>query len=201
MKKGSFWFFMLVSLVFLSCQKELSHTDTTAQTLNGTWKLLYIKAHTNSTGTYFDGTTHYKQVTLSDYITKLNSGTITFDGSNLIGTGIGYTVDTIAKSYSYQNNVLVDSLDFPFSLTLPPSNSKSPYVLVGSDSLYFSSGGGLGGTGSPSTNPANNGARFTISGSTLTLKQNYYETQIDTSQGIPVNVANSASSTAVFQKQ
>ena len=69
-------------VIFYSCKKENSNTNTSIQ---GTYKLKYFTANTNSTLTGSDGE---KSVTTSDYTTINNLGTIAFDGSNLTTVGV-----------------------------------------------------------------------------------------------------------------
>jgi hypothetical protein len=97
-----FVFLGCVLLILASCSKEKSVDTlgggggTTAGSTGsekGTWKLLSMRGITNQTIEITDGVDVEKSVTVSDYTTDNNTGTIKFDGSTMTGTNIGYSVD------------------------------------------------------------------------------------------------------------
>jgi hypothetical protein len=140
------------SLLFVSCQKELSMDSSLGlggtTTLVGNWKFVGIHSKTESIVELSDGIDVLKTITLSEYYSKNNTGTIVIDDSRMTGTNVGFEVDTIARGFLYENNVLIDTLSAPFSFIAPTTNSVSPYVRISADSLYFTGGLFAIGTGS-----------------------------------------------------
>ena len=159
----------LVTVVFMlsACKKNSDNNGNSG--IQGTYKLKYLTAKTNATLTATDGE---KSVTTSDYTTTNNSGVIVFGNSNVATTGISYSINTLAYSSLYQDNVFVDSSSYPFIFTLPSSNSSGAYSLVGTDSISFPQGSviAMGGTGSIQGGPS--GGRYTMNGKLLTIIQN-----------------------------
>ena len=197
MKKHFALSLLTVIVILISCKKE-SNTDNNAA-IEGTYKLKYLTAKTNSTITGDDGE---KAVTISDYTTIDNQGTIVFDNSNLSATGLSYTVDTIANVYLYQDNQLINSSSYPFQFTLPASNSVASYKLIGADSIYFPGGSltaGVGGNGSIQAGPS--GGRYSLNGKLLTLTQNASKDSTFIESGVTFHMSESAVSSVVMEKQ
>jgi hypothetical protein len=132
--------FCIPVLFLISCQKELSQESSGPGGLEGTWKFVEMYSKTESIVELSDGIDNLKTVTLSEYTSTENTGTLRIDKSNMTSTGIGYTIDTKATGFIYENNVLIDTISAPFNFVLPPSSSVSPYTKVSADSLYFSGG-------------------------------------------------------------
>lgn len=63
-------------IILSSCNKD--HTNPDAASIAGTYKLKSISAKTNSTITGTDGE---KEITVSEYTTTNNTGTIAVDGA------------------------------------------------------------------------------------------------------------------------
>jgi hypothetical protein len=183
--KNTPWFLAsLFLLVIVSCNKEKS-VDSLGNaggdgTELGTWKFIGMHASTSQTvelkSTGFDDMT---TVTLSDYNTYNNGGTIKFTNAAMVYTNLVYSVDTIAKAYMYTNGVLDDSLEFPFAFTLPATSGSAAYKKIGSDSLYLQSGAinVAGGTGTIQS--VGNGNKLKFFGDTMTMTQTYDASQFD----------------------
>ena len=103
--------------------------------IEGNYDFVGLVAHTESTVTVSQAGQELKSVTVSDYLTQSNVGTVTITSSQFISTGLGYSIDTIVNAKTYQNNVLVDDSNFPFVTSVPASSSTSPYVRNSSDSI------------------------------------------------------------------
>ena len=97
-----------------------------------------MHAKTNSTITGDDGE---KTVSLADWTSANNMGTVDFKNGILTNSDFSYSVNSEATGYYYENNVLVDSVSLPFSVTIPKTNSVGTYKLIGADSIYFPEGG------------------------------------------------------------
>lgn len=173
----------ICSLFFISCQKELSMDSSLGlgggtTSLTGNWKFVGLHAKTESTIELSDGIDVLKTITLSEYYSKNNTGTIVIDDSKMTGTNVGYEIDTVAKGFTYENNVLIDTVTVPFYFIAPPSNSVSPYTRVSADSLYFTGGqfATMGGPATP-TNPVGVKLQFKDDKILLTVKLAISEVQ------------------------
>ena len=185
-------------IILASCKKE-DNTDNNTSGVQGSYKLKYLTASTNSTITGTDGE---KAVTVSDYTTINNQGTILFDNSNITSTGLAYTVDTLANYYLYQDNELLDSGSYSFTFTLPPSNSAGAYKLIGADSIYFPQGSlttGVGGMGSMQSGAS--GGRYKFSGNLLTITQTTSKDSTFEDSNVTFHQNESAVASIVMEKQ
>lgn len=108
--------------------------------LQGRWKFINMTSRTESIVEISDGFDVLKTITISDYTTTKNSGTLEVDASKMISTDLSYEVNTIATGYIYDNSVLIDSLKVPFIYAVPPASSTSAYTRVSADSISFASG-------------------------------------------------------------
>src|SRR5258706_4132952 len=136
MKK--FFLVVLTAIAFAACQKESNSPQQID--LVGSWNFTSLNAQTQTVAEYdFFGTAE-KSISTSEYTTTNNAGTVTFDGSVMNTVGLTYTVSTSVKTYTYENDVLIDSAELPFTYTLPSTNSTAEYELIGSDSIYFPNG-------------------------------------------------------------
>lgn len=187
---------LAVMLMFASCKKDDNNTNATA--IEGTYKLKYLNATTNSTVIADDGE---KTVTTSEYTTMNNQGTLVFDKSNLSYTGLSYSIDTEAQYYFYQGDVLEDSFSAPITFTLPATNGMGTYKLVGSDSIYFPQGSVTSGTSTTQGLPS--GGRYNFNGNVLTIKQHVSttSTEVDPGSGISLTTTNSGITNTVLEKQ
>jgi hypothetical protein len=196
MKKHLILGFLSLIVMLGSCKKDKN--SNTAE-IQGTYKLKYLTSKTSATAT---GSTGDKSVTTSDYTTINNQGTLVFDNSNLTATGLTYTVDTDAKYSLYQDNQFIDSSSYPFTFTLPASNSMAAYQLIGADSIYFPLGSltsGVGGTGSIQSGAS--GGRYSLTGNLLTLTQIASKDSTFVDSGETIHLTESAVSSVVMEKQ
>jgi len=105
----------LSAILLISCQKELTMdsslglagTGTTAG-LKGNWKFIGMFSKTESIVELNDGVDVLKTVSLSEFNSLQNTGTVKIDGSKMTSTGFGYQVDTLATGLIYENNILID---------------------------------------------------------------------------------------------
>jgi hypothetical protein len=197
MKKLFVLLLLSIVILFAACKKDKTSSGNSA--IEGTYKFKYISAKTNITIT---GSFGDKAVTTSDYTTTNNGGTATFSNGTLTATGLTYTVDTEAKLYEYDGTDLLDSASFPFTFTLPASNSAGSYKLIGSDSIYFPQGSitaTVDGNGNYQSGPS--GGRYSFNGTLLTITQNVTKDSTFNDSGETYNMLESASALMVMEKQ
>jgi hypothetical protein len=199
----------ILATTFTACQKEKSaeipdNTGTGGGTSNGseigTWKFIGMQVTTSSTVEMSMLGISMKTVTLSDYKTENNKGTISFDGKKMSSAGLEYTINTTAKIYVYMDGSLDDSLDFPFSATLPPTNSSADYKKISTDSIYLAAGAmAIGENGAVQSIPA--GYKLKWNGDKMIMTMNYQTTKTETDQGITQKTTDKYTSVTTLQKQ
>ena len=206
MRKNLLLLFAVASLVFIGCAKEKSIDSTTNNNNNndndiiGTWKFVEFHAQTQSTMEYREAGIDMMTDTYSDYVSINNGGTVTITADKFNTTNMTYTVNDMAKGYIYEGGQLLDSIEFPLIVTVPPVNSSSSYKKIGTDSLYFAAGGfvNIGGSSSPS---APGGSKFKIEGDKLYLTTKYFSRETVTDQGLSVLKTDRATLTTTLQRQ
>jgi len=197
MKRNLLLLLSSILIIPVSCNKDQTNPGSNA--IQGTYKLKSISAKTNSTITGTDGE---KEITVSDYTTINNAGTIVIDGSKFLATGLSYEVNSTTTASFYQDNQFIDSFSMPFNVIIPSTNSTAPYKLVGTDSIYFQNGSltsGIAGNGSSQSGA--NGGRYTLSGNLLTIKQNASKDSTFQDSGVTFHMVETALATVVMEKQ
>jgi hypothetical protein len=199
----------IICLFLISCAKEKS-VDSSTQTpggpgsgsnaLLGTWKLIKMNMHTRAVVEMNDAGIAVKTITYSGYDTKDNQGTLKFTSNKAENINWSYSVDDFAYGYFYENNVLVDSLQFPLVVVTPTSNTNTTYRLIGADSIYYEAGGTVTVGGQTTTSGAG-GARYKIENDILTMTTYYSSQTSGSNQGVPYTQTNSAKSVATLQRQ
>lgn len=193
----------LVLLVTItSCKKEKGQ-EAVQNALTGNWKFTSVSAITEATETYRESGINYKDVATSNYSSSAASGIYKISADMFNGENIAYTVNGSVLVKYYENNILDNSITFPFTYSLPSTSSTAKYKLIGSDSLYFESGSIVspaiaGGTSQPSNA---GGCKFKIEGSKMTITSNASKTSTRTEFGILITTAEKANATIVLQKQ
>ncbi len=183
-------FFCLI----ISCKKD---NNTSSNNLVGNWIFTSMTAQTESDNQYTDGGIVYKTVTISQYTTLNNKGTVVITPSAMAGDSIAYAVSTNATAFNYQNGTLMDSTVYPLIFSVPPSSVTASYNQVGTDSLSFPGGGPFGVPGSSSAS----GAKYSLSGNTLHLITTIVKDSTNSSYGIPITVHLAATLNSVLTKQ
>ncbi len=124
-----------------------------------------MQAHTQSTVTVNESGHELKTVTVTDYLTHDNVGTITITSNQMNSTGLGYSIDTVLNVKTYVDNALIDNTDIPFSASAPVPSNTSSYVRNSSDSITIT---GALGVPDPSGNipTGDTGAKLAWSGDT-----------------------------------
>ena len=197
-------------IVFTSCQKEVNYANNdnpgnaggTGNTSDivGDYDFVGLSAHTQSTVTVSELGQEIKTVTVSDYVSQNNTGTVKITSNQFISSGLGYSIDTTMNEMTYQDNVLVDNSDFPFVVTVPASNSTSPYSRVAADSISVTGALGVAPDPSGSTPTGPVGVKVSWSGDTLLLHVNTSFTQSVTQSGIPGTITGSVDGITKLKK-
>ncbi len=221
---GKSLFFVTAGVFLLSiysCSKEKSFelpvtttTDTsgngsgtgtgTSGSLVGNWKFLYLMANTVANTQYNAGGVLYLANTTSDYTTTGNTGTIAITSTTMNSSNLGYTVNATAYETTYLNGTQFGSpISLPFSSSVSGSSSSVNYQLVGTDSIYFASGGIVS---SPSltggTQPSvAEGGKYHFNGDTLFLTINANMTFTQDTLGVTATINEKATETSVLLKQ
>ena len=162
-------------LILAACKKSSGSSD---KGLNSTWAFLGMSAQTQSTSLQAGGVT---MVVNTNYVTRNNTGTITFKTDSMVVNGLGYSVDTSVIAYFYYNNVVFDSASQPVSLSIPPTSATAKYTAVGTDSLYFPNGGILSALDSVSTGQ---GSTYVLKGDSLSI----FSQGLDSSGGVKTTI-------------
>jgi hypothetical protein len=186
-KKFRFAASALFLFIFIACKKDNGSGGggATPTALAGNWTFSSLTAKTQSTVTATSGGLTDKDLTVSQYTTTNNSGLITFSADSMYGKGIGYSINTVAKGYEYENGVLLDSVDAPFSFTYPSSNSASKYQLIGKDSIYFPGGGLVNPPGSSGSIPTvASGGHIVFNGNTISITVSINQNTTQSAGGI-----------------
>jgi hypothetical protein len=200
---------IIMSVLIVSCQKEAIFDPnnpngggtTSGQSIIGNWKFIEFKAKTKSTGIANDPFLgNIKTITISDYTTVDNAGTLNIEASKLTATDLTYSVNSIAKVYMYEDNVLVDSVDFPFQTTMPPSTSTSTYKRVGTDSLYLNSGLFTNSSTGANTQTLGGGVKLKFDGNKMIWTSVYKNNSVQNINGVSVTKIDEATLTTTFQK-
>jgi len=185
-------FFLLFFIV--SCKKD----SNGGSPLDGNWAFTSTSTKGTSTVVADDGNgTIEKTVTTSDYTSTDNKGTVSISGGVMTSKGVSYSVSTEVSYIYYVNDVVQDEGTQDFSFSLPSFTSASSFKVVGTDSVVFTGGAStIGGSTSGTT-----GAKYSISGNTLTMVVKMDTAFIDNSYGFPAQKHDVATQTTILTKQ
>jgi hypothetical protein len=188
---------VLICFLLISCQKEISNQNGGSTDIQGNYKLLSITAHTKSTTRETLGSDVTEATTISDYITKNNSGTIKIDASSITSQNLAYTIDTIMTSIITTNGSS-DTIQMPFQFTPPPSSGSTPYKSITADSIYCASGSLFMNGTSQATVPT--GARIKVEGNKLYMTIHGIQTSNQIVQGETLYLNEEVNATIAMQK-
>jgi len=197
-------------IFFTSCQKEVNQANNNATNTGGTgnsddivgdYDFVGLSAHTQSTVTVSELGQEIKTVTVSDYTSQNNAGTVKITSNQFISSGLGYSIDTTMNAKTYQDNVLFDDTDVPFVVTVPASNSTSPYSRITADSITVTGALGVAPDPSGSTPTGPVGVKLSWSGDTLLMHVNTSFTQSVTQGGIPGTIVGSVNGITKLKKR
>lgn len=185
---------------FFSCHKSNDGGGNSGQ-LAGNYKLLYMSLNAQSVSQASVGGITQKTISNTNYKTTQNTGAITFTKDSIIAKGVGYTASWTSTGAAYQNGVFIDSINVPFSITYPPSNSSTKFDVIGKDSIYFHGGYLMTGLGGGSTIAPPSGGRFSFKGDTLFLISKVNQTSTQSISGATVTQTASGVATLAMLKQ
>ena len=190
---------LLMALAIISCKKDSANSSQGgSNAVTGTWKLVSIQANAESDVQYTDNGVVYKTVTLSNYTSTNNTGTIVFTADSMKSTNVSYTVNTTAVGYEYEDGVLLDSISSPFNVDVPSSSSAGTYKLVGTDSITYS-GATFTNGGYPQA--STNGSKIKINGNLMTLTTYAFKDSVIDDSGISEDHKDKATIVSTLQKQ
>jgi hypothetical protein len=217
MKNAGLLLLVAVITLFSSCQKEVGFEDGgpgpnpggnggggNIASIVGNYKFLGMVADIKATSVASSFGMEIKIIVSSGYISKNNVGTVEITPSKMIGTGIGYDVDTVMNMKTYMDGALFDDSDMPFVTTIPPTSNSSDYTKISSDSITVD-----GGFVMPS-NPTPGGGGITLgvigsklswAGDTLIMKTSTTYTTTVTQQGVTATVNGVVKSITRLKKQ
>lgn len=175
MKKLSSLFpFMVMVLLFFSCQKELSvdtinNNGNNNTTLIGDWRFidLYMDVSSTATGNIPGAT--IKTITTYSTTSIKNTGAITFTSDKFTVTDMGFSISDTARVTSYIMGTTTNEY-IEFGGDIPPYDGSGKYQKIGTDSLYFPDGSvfqGLEIDGQEITSSNATGAKYAIKSDTL----------------------------------
>ena len=167
----------ITALAISSCQKEVdfppgqnpgtggpgSGNPSGSNSIIGNYDFIKIYGHTYAKVAVNDGGDLAESVTVSDYYTKDNVGTVKITATDFVSIGLGYNIDTIVNVKSYINGSLFDDSDLPLVISSPPTNVTNSYTKITSDSIVLN--GTFGGTGTGQViNPNQAGCKISLAG-------------------------------------
>src|ERR1043166_956962 len=120
-----------LAIAFTACQKEVDYATSTTSSgtggtsgngntnstsnIEGVYDFIGMSVHTESAITVSAQGSEVKAVTVSDYITKDNTGTVKITSDQFISTDLSYSIDTTVNVKTYLDNVLFDDSDVPYT--------------------------------------------------------------------------------------
>jgi hypothetical protein len=138
--------FIIMSVLVMSCQKEASFDpnnpnggsggSTSGQSIIGNWKFINSHVITKSIGV----SGNIKSITTSDYTTIDNGGVFTINATTITSKDFKYSVNTTAKAYFYESNILIDSFEVPMVVGMPASTTSYTYRQIRPDSIFVDNG-------------------------------------------------------------
>lgn len=183
----------LLILSAVACKKDSNGKSA----LDGNWTFTSMGLKGTSTTVTDDGNgTISKTVTTSDYTSTDNKGTVSISGGVMTSKGMSYSVSTTSPYIRYVNGVQQDAGTLPFAFTMPPFNSVAGFKVVGADSIVFTGGASSFGGSSNA-----GGAKYNISGNTLTMMVKLDTTFVDNRLGFPVQKHDVATQTTILTRQ
>jgi hypothetical protein len=188
-----------ICVLFSMACKKSNHSGPNP--LPGNWTFDGETTNANITSTATFGPLQIKVVNLIDFRTIDNVGSVTFTSDSLDVVGIGYAIDTTYTAYTY-TGLTIDTTISPLTATAKPATTAFSYQLIGQDSIYFPNGSPFDLNIDSIQPPIRiNGAHFTISGATLTIKSTINQSGNETVNGITAPTTGTGNSVITFTRQ
>lgn len=191
---------ILLTVAFMSCQKGIDEpTATNASDITGKWKFISLQAQLTTTQEVSDGGDVLKTITLSDYTSENNTGSVTIDETKMTSNNLSYSINTISKSSIFENGTLIDTLSVPFQVTIPASSGSANYQRISADSIYGQAGTMFIGGAVQSTQAG--GMRIKMENDKLYLMESVMQTTTTSDQGAIANQIVQGKVVATLQRQ
>jgi hypothetical protein len=192
--------FLILLLFGCSKEKSLDPDDSVNNPLAGNWSFVSLNVKGQTIVEVDDPAFDVKTISNFEYTTINNTGTVVITADKFTYSNLSYAVDTTFRGYYYEDNILIDSFDFPLVTELPATSVTTPYKFIPADSIYYSGGSpmNMGGT---TVNTQAGGGRFRIENNQLIITTHFLEKRNQTTQGIPQKITGSGVSVATLQKQ
>jgi len=214
---GNFMLLATVSVMFFSCQKELSidrsGSDGNPDENNGNtsiigdWSFVAADMDVAVAGEATDITLGNVKFTNAFKTTTLNNkGSLKFTSTDFQSTNLSYSVSTNIQVITTIPGFPPDVESIPFNFDMPASNSSGKYQQIGNDSLYFPDGTFIsvpeasGGVPS-SVSGGPGGARFSIVSDTLKIFGGIDTTSVEQVQGLLFSVKQKSSVVLKYKKK
>lgn len=136
------------SLLLTACSKELSLLDSqtqgggpggnTMEGILGTYDFAGLELNMKSSTIYDFFGEESKTITITNYQTINNKGTVIIKEKELEAKSVSYDIETFVRIESYLNGVFEDSASMPFVYAQPVINTTGPYR-ADKDSMYVKS--------------------------------------------------------------
>jgi hypothetical protein len=143
----------------------------------------------------------YVGTSLYTYASTSASGTYTITATDFVGKDITYKATGKLIMDVYMDGQLLTHVDTTSPIEIPLTNSASPYIKQGSDSIYFVGGGMFSMQGNGTTTVVPGGVKYKIEGNKMTLTMKQVSNETVTENGISVIRKMDASASVVLQKQ
>ncbi len=195
--KNLFLHFLVIVIVFTSCKKENSNPSSID--IKGTWKFIEMEVKATSIKEFSDESGKQKTISINDFTTVNNSGTVVFDGSKASLNDLTYTINTVTKAEVYMNDQLVQTVEMPLTAPVPATSSSSDYKLIGSDSIHFDNGTMFFNNMSQEVDAS--GAKLSLQGNILYMTSTINDIRTEVIQGINILSTTNAITRVKLQRQ
>ncbi|WP_018615594.1 hypothetical protein [Segetibacter koreensis] len=192
---------VIISFAFVCCQKGIEQPQTVAiqSGITGNWGFISIEGRTSNAQEITEGSNVVKTVTMSEYISEKNAGTLRIDGTKMTTNNISYSINAFSKSSIYENGELTDTLSLPVQFAAPASSASTTYQMVGADSVYFETGSTFMSDITQMTEPS--GAKIKLESDKLYLIQSATQSTTNTEDGATTTSTLQGTFIITFQRQ
>jgi len=204
---------LLVSLALVSCQKEVSfETDLNNSggssniDINGVWNFIELREDITTTTSADLGGFPTSSTAAVVFTSYNNSGTVEFDGSNVIFHGIAYSVDTTMSLTVQVGGLPGTTQTAPLQYDFGPQDITQGYRKITADSIAVdqTSGGTLDAIttvqGGTVNFPSELGAKFEMKDGYLLMHNNLNFTAPYTAGGMTMDLVSKGVATYVLKK-
>ncbi|MBX9782361.1 MAG: hypothetical protein K2X48_03610 [Chitinophagaceae bacterium] len=201
-------YLLFAAVLFVSCERKLKPPvggsgSSPAAALIGKWKLISTAGSTISSSELDLFGIKTRTESKITYTSSNPKGFYEITSTDFKAVGLGYDYGGVVNIKIYADNVLQNEVTNPFpAAPIGPYDQSTPYKLVGSDSISFTSATPVfvfQTASGPLVPPS--GCKYKIAGKTLTLTMKYSNTNTDNSSGIPIVNKSNVDANYVLEKQ